>query len=106
MENHIKKLLLDKNKFELERFHDININETHKPYTGIPRKHPTDKNVLVLLTDPFSQKQVFYEFSMESIGLIEETGTVTSENGESAMKIRVWIKKGMMALKSESFVVE
>jgi hypothetical protein len=65
-----------------------------------------DENILILLTSPFTSDKKFYEFYVNSIGSIEEIGTITSEKGESAIKVRVWVKKGMPALKAEPFIIE
>jgi len=75
-------------------------------FEGIPKKHPSDTKVLVLFTSPFSTERTFYEFPVDSIGRIEELGTITSSNGVSAYTIRVWVKKGMHALRATSFIIE
>ena len=108
MENvkYIKKLIEMAASYEVSKFRNVKLKDSHIPYEGSPKKHPTDENILILLTDPHSRKSSFYEFSVESIGKIEELGTITSENGESVYMIRVWIRKGMTALKTDPFVVE
>ncbi|HOO70954.1 MAG TPA: hypothetical protein PK926_04255 [Spirochaetota bacterium] len=103
---YIKKLLSSSEKYAIDIFRDANFSLRHKPFEGTPKKHPTDDNILVLISDPFSRRSKFYEFSVESIGTIEEIGTRTSDHGESAYFIRVWIKKGLTALKTEPFIVE
>jgi hypothetical protein len=102
---YIKKLLEISKKYELEKFSNINLKETHTAFEGTPQKHPHDRNILILLKDPFSNEE-FYEFSIDSIGTIEDLGSTTSGSGETAPKIRVWIKKGMTALKSMPFIVK
>jgi len=59
----------------------------------------------VLLTDPFSDDKLFYEFPVSSISFIEEIGTITSVDGRSAQKLRLWIKKGTVGLKYSPFIV-
>jgi hypothetical protein len=107
MENmlYVKKLLSMSHKYDVAFSQDVNHSHLFSPFEGSPKKHPTDENILVLIDDPFLRRSPFYEFSVESIGSIEEIGTVTSERGESAYFIRVWIKKGMTALKTEPFIV-
>ena len=61
---------------------------------------------IILLSDPFSEKKFFYEFPVESIGLVEELGTISSDDGKNALQIRLWIKKGTIYLKYEPFIVE
>ncbi|HOW82843.1 MAG TPA: hypothetical protein PK573_09795 [Spirochaetota bacterium] len=103
---YVKKLIDHAAGFEIDRIRDADINRFYSPFEGSPKKHPTDEKILVLIAEPFSRRSRFYEFSIESIGAIEEIGTITSEKGDSAYMIRVWIKKGLTALKTEPFVVE
>jgi hypothetical protein len=104
--NYIRTLLEKSGSFDIDIYKDINLKKSHAPYEGTPKKHPTDKNILILLTNPFSKRSQFYEFSLESIGNIEDLGTITSEEGESAYMVRVWIKRGLTALKTEPFIVK
>ncbi len=106
-ERYIKKLIEKSQKaFAVEKYRDADINLSHRTYVGTPKKHPHDTTILLLLTNPFSHTGDFYEFTVDSIGHIEEIGTTTNEEGESAMKIRVWIKKGMPAIKARPFIVK
>lgn len=74
-------------------------------FEGTPKKHPVDKNVLVLLINPFDRERMYYEFMMDSIADIEELETVSSESGENACRVRVWVYKGSIAFKTEPFIV-
>jgi hypothetical protein len=103
----IQKLLAMSEKYEVTRYDShSHFAETHAAFEGTPKKHPRDENVLILLTNPFVKNNSFYEFPRHAIGTVEELGTVTSEDGDSAVKIRVWVKKGMPGLKSEPFIVK
>ena len=42
---------------------------------------------------------------MDTISSIEEIGTLSSEHGKNAYMIRLWVKKGNMAIRSETFIV-
>lgn len=93
-------------EFELQSYRDRDIHESHVPYEGTPRKHPYDANILILVPDPFADREkTFYEFTVDSIGLIEELQTISNERGDSAIRVRVWVKKGKTAIKSTPFVV-
>ena len=102
---YLKKLIKLNKSYEVEKFGEINLKQNYVPFVGTPKKHPRDKKILILLTDPFVENKEFYEFSIDSIVKLEELETVTSEYGESAMKVRVWVKKGMLAFKTEPFVI-
>lgn len=103
---YIKKLIESGKNYEIDLPRNIHFEDTYASFEGIPRKHPTDTKVLVLFTSPFSEDRSFYEFSVDSIGRIEELGTITAPDGQSAYTIRVWVKKGMPALQSKPFIVE
>jgi hypothetical protein len=92
-------------EFSVQKYTVPDIKRTHRVFEGTPKKHPNDDTILILLTDPFSKKKDFYEFTVDSIGHIEEIETITNKDGESAMKIRLWVKKGTPAIKARPFIV-
>jgi len=103
---YIQKLLSISEGYQVDRYRKKNLGKTHVPFEGTPKKHHHDDKLLILLTDPFSSLSDFFEFSLDSIGHVEDLGTITNEKGKSTTKIRIWIKKGMPAIKSERFIVE
>ncbi len=103
---YLKTLLEISKGFEIDKYRELNFDNTHKPYEGTPKKHPHDDKVLILLTDAYSNLNEYYEFSFDSIGHVEDLGTITSETGKSVYRIRVWVKKGMPAIRSSPFFVE
>jgi hypothetical protein len=106
-EQYIKKMIeKTKRAFAIERYRDIDINISHRAYEGVPRKHPNDSKIMILMTDPFAKNKEFYEFTVDSIDQMEETGTITNEDGQSAMKVRIWVKKGVPAIKARPFIVK
>ncbi len=102
----VRKLLQISKKYDIDKYKNININETHAIFEGTPQKHSNDENLLILLPDPFSELKEFYEFSIDSIGNIEELGSISSEDGETVYRVRLWVKKGDLAIKSEPFIIE
>lgn len=74
-------------------------------FEGTPKKHPVDNNLLVLLVNPFERNKKYYEFMLESIADIEELDTISSDTGENASRVRIWVYKGAVAFKTEPFVV-
>ncbi len=102
----VLKLLEMSKNFELEKCDHIDMSRTHTPFEGTPKKHPTDENILLLFSHPFSEKRGFFEFAIDSIDNIENLGTITTSSGESVYTIRVWVKKGEPGLKAEPFIVD
>lgn len=94
-------------------FHDIIKYSSDKAYarenvafTGTPRKHPYDPKKIILISDPLSANTVFYEFKLSQITHVEELSRQALENGESIQLVKIWIKKGSLALRYEPFIVE
>jgi hypothetical protein len=105
-DSYIRRLIEKSQKeFAVEKYKIADTNTSYRVFTGTPKKHPNDDKILILLTDPFSKNKEFYEFTVDSIAYIEETGTITNQDGESAIQIRVWIKKGKPAIKAKPFIV-
>lgn len=102
---YIRKLIDMKSGYDIDLYRDINFTSEHVAFEGTPKKHPYDSSYLILLSDPFSQDKIFYEFALNSIGVIEDLGTVSSEEGESANQVRIWVKKGKTALRTEPFII-
>ena len=102
----IQKLLATGKQYDIDKKSDININETHTPFEGFPRARPSDKSVLLLFSDPFSMEDKFHEFSVDSIAKIDDLGQITNEEGQTVNRVRLWVKKGMPAIISESFVIK
>jgi len=92
-------------KHEIERYSEINFFNTFTPYEGIPKKHPYDKNKVMLICDPFSEDTPFYEFPVSSIGRIDELDTLSSENGSTGIRVRIWIQKGTVGIISRKITV-
>ncbi|MDH7553327.1 MAG: inorganic pyrophosphatase Ppa [Spirochaetota bacterium] len=108
MEEQIKllNLLKENDKTAIDKYRNINFFENHVAFVGTPKKHQYDKSKIILLSDPFSDKKIFYEFSIDTIDLVEELGTISSRDGKNALQIRIWVKKGTIALKYEPFIIE
>lgn len=96
---------LSKSRYDIEKYHGRDIRLTHRDFVGTPTKHPYDDDLMILLSDPFSTKKDYLELSVESIARIDDIGTITDKNGNSARKVRVWIKKGTPAIRSKPFIV-
>ncbi|MBN1799175.1 MAG: hypothetical protein JW822_11405 [Spirochaetales bacterium] len=86
---------------------------THKDYmklgvafSGAPKKHPFDKEKLILISDPFSTHTLFYEFTVSDILHVDELPHLVTESGDSVSTVRIWVRKGSLGVKYEPFVVE
>lgn len=108
MEEQIKllNLLKENDKTAIDKYRNINFFENHVAFVGTPKKHQYDKSKIILLSDPFSDKKIFYEFSIDTIDLVEELGTISSQEGKNALQIRIWVKKGSVAVKYEPFIID
>lgn len=102
----VQKLLEITRKYEIEKTGKPDLPGTHIAFEGTPKKHPVNDDILVLFTDPFGGEPGFYEFSVDTIGGVEELGTETTATGQSYYRIRVWVRKGSHGLRAEKFLVE
>ena len=102
---YVQKLLEINEHFTIDKKRNIDLKEDFIPFVGSPKKHPSNDNILMLITNPFDENKQFYEFYMDSISAIEEICTISSENCKSAYQIRIWVRKGTMAIRSETFIV-
>src|SRR4030042_2548402 len=78
----------------------------HVSFSGAPKKHPYDKEKIILILDPFSAHTLFYEFCIADIAHVDELPQIVSEGGESLKMVRIWVKKGSFGVRYEPFVVE
>jgi len=102
---YVQKLLEINERFTIDKKRNIDLKEDFIAFVGSPKKHPSNENILMLITNPFDENKQFYEFYMDSISAIEEIGTISSENCKSVYQIRIWVRKGTMAIRSETFIV-
>jgi len=102
---YVQKLLEMSKNYNIDRIRNVNYGEEYHPFEGSPKRHPTNENILILIANPFEEDKCFYEFHLDTVSAIEEIGTMTSNENKSVYQIRVWVKKGTMAVKSETFIV-
>ena len=74
-------------------------------FVGAPRSAPSPGKVL-LLNDPSSRHGFCYEFRAEDILYVEESPSLSLPDGSTAAMVRVWVRKGVTALKIEAFHVQ
>lgn len=96
-------------KFEIQAYRrpgdHMRIAETHVAYSGSPFKHPDNPEIVILLADPFSQNTFYYEFNKEDITLAEDLPSIVNLENESLTMVRLWVKKGALAVRCTPFRV-
>lgn len=97
-------------KFELQAYRRSTdrrrISATHVAYSGSPFKHPHNRDKVILVADPFSQNTHYYEFNTEDIVLAEDLPNMVNLENESVTMVRLWVKKGALALRCTPFRVD
>lgn len=84
----------------------LELQNTHVPFSGAPRKHPYDSEKIILISDPYSGNTFYYEFRADDISYVEELPNLVNLKGETVAMARIWVKKGCVAVCSTPFVVE
>ncbi len=106
----ITKFLKQAEKFEIQLYNKSqgikNLREHHLAFSGSPRKHPYDRNHVILVTDPYCSTSSYYEFRTKDIAHVEELPHIVDENGETANMVRIWVKKQSVGLRCTPFLVE
>lgn len=102
---YVRRLIEISKQFNIDRLRHADFKEEFTSFEGSPKRHPSNDSILLLVPNPFENNRIFYEFNMETISAVEEIGTITSEDMRSVYQVRIWVKKGTMAVKSETFIV-
>ncbi len=97
-------------KFQIQAYkkpEDLRVlKETNVPFSGSPRSHPYDSDKVILIADPFSTNNLYYEFSKPDISFVEELPNLVSLEGDTITIVRVWVKKMSVAVRCAPFIVE
>ena len=102
---YVRRLLEISEQFNIDKLRHPDFKEEYTSFEGSPKRHPSNENILLLVTNPFDDNKQFYEFNLDTVSAVEEIGTLSSEDSHSAYLVRIWVKKGTMAVKSETFIV-
>lgn len=78
----------------------------HVAFSGSPQRHPYDREKIILVADPYSTHNFFYEFHKDDIAYVEELPSIVNLKGETVTMVRVWIKKMSIAMRCSPFIVE
>ena len=97
-------------KFQIQAYEkpkDIRLmRKTHVSFSGSPKKHPYDSDQVILVADPFSTNNLFYEFTKEDISYVEELPNLVNQDGDTITMVRVWVKKMSVGIRCSPFIVE
>jgi len=102
---YVKRLLETSRQFNIDRLRQPDFKEDYSSFEGSPRRHPSNEKILLLVINPFDENMMFYEFNLDTVSAVEEIGTIASSDSKSAYQVRIWVKKGTLAVKSETFIV-
>ena len=73
-------------------------------FTGSPRKHPYDAEKIILVADPYSVNTFYFEFEKADVTFVEELPSVVDMDGSTLTMIRIWVKKGSVAVRCTPFI--
>ena len=89
--------LKEAEKFEIQVYKkpkDIRaLKKTHVSFSGSPKKHPYDPEKVILVADPYSTQNLYYEFNKNDISYVEELPNIVDREGQTVTMVRVWIEK-------------
>lgn len=96
-------------KFEIETFKapkDVrSLSKTHVPYSGSPQKHPHDPDQIILIPDPYNDFGPYLEFSKSDVTHVEKLPHIVNLSGDTVAMMRIWVKKGGVAVQCTPFRV-
>ena len=97
-------------KFEIQAYRRPKdrkvLRKTHVAFSGSPQRHPYDGHKIILIADPYSSHNVFYEFYKDDIDYVEELPSIVNMDGETITMVRAWIKKMSIGMRCSPFIVE
>jgi inorganic pyrophosphatase len=97
-------------KFQIQAYKkpkDLHVlKKTHVSFSGSPQKHPYDTNKVIIIADPFSTNNLYYEFKKDDISYVEELPNIVNIDGSAIAVVRVWLKKLSVAIRCSPFIVE
>ena len=102
--------LKEAEKFEIQAYEkpkDLNeLKASHVAFSGSPQRHPYDRKKFVLIADPFSTQNHYYEFNKGDVSYVEEQPSIVNMDGETVNMVRIWVKKLSIGLHCSPFRVE
>jgi inorganic pyrophosphatase len=74
-------------------------------FTGSPRKHPYDPDKVILVADPYSTNTLYFEFDKADVTYAEEQPSLVDTEGNAITMIRLWVRKGSIAVRCTPFMI-
>jgi inorganic pyrophosphatase len=97
-------------KFEIQAYRPPKdrkaLRTTHVAFSGSPQRHPYDPDKIILVADPYSAHNFFFEFYKDDIAYVEELPNIVNLDGDTITMARVWIKKMSIGMRCSPFIVE
>jgi len=97
-------------KFQIQAFKkpkdSRSMGKTHVSFSGSPKKHPYDPEKVILVADPFSTDNLYYEFNKDDISYVEELPNLVNQEGDTITMVRVWVKRMSVGIRCSPFIVE
>jgi hypothetical protein len=82
------------------------LKKTHVAFSGSPRKHPYDLHKIILVSDPYSRNNHYYEFNTSDISYVEELTSIVNMDEEVIPVVRIWVRKRSVGVRCTPFWVE
>jgi len=102
--------LKEAEKFEIQAYKRPKdskaLRKTHVPFSGSPKRHPYDPDKVILVADPYSTQNIYYEFNKVDISYVEELPSIVNLEGETITMVRIWMKKMSVGVRCLPFIVE
>ena len=81
--------LKEAERFEIQAYEkpkDLkDLKDSHVAFSGSPQRHPYDRKKVVLIADPFSTQNHYYEFNKADISYVEELPSIVNLDGETVI---------------------
>ncbi len=71
-----------------------NVPQSAIPFVGSPRKHPYEKDKLILVQPKEKTAPLVLEFKYSDLINVENHASHVSDNGETIYLVRIWIRRG------------
>jgi len=82
------------------------LREANVAFTGTPQKHPFNDEKVILVVDPYSANNFYYEFDKNDLSYVEELPSVVDLEGNTFTMVRIWVKKMSVRVRYSPFIVE